>query len=293
MEHEKGWWVTRRTLMTVTAALIVAGFIAVTSVAARTPEELRTLVLTPEELGPSFTIRTDIPDSSPPPSFARVLVGESGPNLVVLGIDLYSDSDVPPSALFERAVRRLLGDPRLVDFPISAPITPAGYGEGAAATIMVASYSGVRAAGVIAAWRSGDVLADMIAAVNMVPGESVQDATNRAWPYVDRQRDKITGASRTIIFQAQGRGGGDTTAFSTSGGRIEVCLDFQNTPAGVRFRTSFHILRVTESTTPSASLINLSGNRCQIVTLMPGMHYIRPGELGDQAVVWRVVVRPA
>lgn len=156
----------------------------------RTTEELRSFVLTPEELGDGFVTVFEESDTGQT-SFFRVLERRS-PSLAVLGVIALGDPVVTPREAVATVVR-----PFLLEYEPGEPYVPPGFPDGTIALPLSGGLSGMQTTGVALAWQEADVLAIMTVLVEWAPNSTVTSTATEVARSIELQRDKLAAALAT------------------------------------------------------------------------------------------------
>src|SRR5262245_39076930 len=125
-------------------AIVLGVLVAVPgSAAAQTPDELGSVILTPNDLGPMFTVVAEGPAPGRMSAYTRIVASSSASGEVALSIDLDAGSLVAPAAVVEATTRTLLGAGAFADVRADAGTAPDRFGPDAAVRVLSGSLLGL------------------------------------------------------------------------------------------------------------------------------------------------------
>jgi hypothetical protein len=175
----------------VAAVALAVGVAALSTVSARSADQLPPLVVTAQDLGPAFTMAYEGAGLAEPNSFRRVLQ-QTDMGFSSVSVVLYSETAVTPRDALAQVMQSLLNSPAGAGLTEEAMTDPQGYGADTAGMTLGGMVGSQQIKAVVISWRSGDVVAVVTATAAVAAPESAEQVTTRLRGYIDAQRDKLT-----------------------------------------------------------------------------------------------------
>jgi hypothetical protein len=174
------------------AAAVAGCLLGAASVSARTPDDLKTLVMTAEEAGPGFTIADSEAITTPVLGYRRRIEHQAMPSTIA-EIRLLDDPTLTAAETMDQFLPMLLESGSQLRLQAGNRYTPSGYPDGSLAVDITGTVPTGQLAGAVFVWRQGDV----VAVVNVLTRPLVTEpaavtAAVRRIP--DSQRDKLAAA---------------------------------------------------------------------------------------------------
>ena len=161
-------------------------------VSARTPDDLKTFVMTAEEAGPGFTIADSEAITTPVLGYRRRIEHQAMPSTIA-EIRLLDDPTLTAAETMDEFLPMLLQSGTQLQLQAGERYAPNGYPSGAVAVDITGTVPTGRLAGAVFIWRQGDV----VAVVNILTRPLVTElaaVTEAVRRIPDSQRDKLAAA---------------------------------------------------------------------------------------------------
>jgi hypothetical protein len=174
------------------AAVLAGCLFGAVGASARTPDELKALVMTAEEAGPGFSIADGEALTVPVAGYRRRIEREAIPSTIA-EIRLFDDATLTPAEAVDQFLPVLIDSGAHLRLQAGARYVPSGYPADAVAVDITGTVPTGQLAGAIFVWRQGGVVAIVNVLMRpLVTEPSAVAAEVRRIP--DGQRDKLGAA---------------------------------------------------------------------------------------------------